>query len=65
VDELAGSFRVSQTTVLGHVRRHGIPKRDPRVLRQADIDRAAKQRAIDERVLNSHQRRLDAVSQSA
>ncbi|MGH9127467.1 MAG: helix-turn-helix domain-containing protein [Acidimicrobiales bacterium] len=32
VEEVAASFRVNRTTVLGHVRRHGVPKRDRRVL---------------------------------
>ncbi len=41
VDELAASFRINRTTVLGHVRRHGVPKRDRRALRQDDIDNAA------------------------
>lgn len=42
VDELAASFRINRTTVLGHVRRHGIPKRDRRALQQEDVDRAVK-----------------------
>ncbi|MGH9044210.1 MAG: helix-turn-helix domain-containing protein, partial [Acidimicrobiales bacterium] len=42
VEELAASFRVSQTTVLGHVRRHGVLKRDRRALSPDDVDRAAK-----------------------
>ena len=42
VEELATSFRVNRTTVLGHVRRHGVPKRDRRALRPNDVDRAAK-----------------------
>jgi len=29
VDKLARSFSINRTTVLGHVRRHGIPKRNP------------------------------------
>ena len=40
VEELAASFGVNRTTVLGHVRRHGVPKRDRRMLRGADLDRA-------------------------
>ncbi|MGH9086740.1 MAG: hypothetical protein ACRDYZ_01275 [Acidimicrobiales bacterium] len=42
VEELAASYRINRTTVLGHVRRHGVPKRDRRALRQADVERAAK-----------------------
>jgi hypothetical protein len=45
VEELATSFRVNRTTVLGHARRHGVPKRDRRALRPDDIDRAAKRYA--------------------
>jgi DNA-directed RNA polymerase specialized sigma24 family protein len=30
VEELAASFGVNRTTVLGHVRRQGVPKRDRR-----------------------------------
>lgn len=40
VEELAASFRVSRTTVLGHARRQGVPKRDRRALRGDDLDRA-------------------------
>lgn len=40
VEELAASFRVNRTTVLGHVRRHGTPKRDRRALQGADLERA-------------------------
>lgn len=40
VEELAASFGVNRTTVLRHVRRHGVPKRDRRTLRGADLDRA-------------------------
>lgn len=40
VEELAASFGVNRTTVLGHVRRHGVPKRDRRALRGAELDRA-------------------------
>ncbi len=40
VEELAASFQVNRTTVLGHVRRHGVPKRDRRALRQDGIERA-------------------------
>ncbi|MDA8355779.1 MAG: hypothetical protein M0Z95_05685 [Actinomycetota bacterium] len=42
VAELAESFQVNRTTVLGHVRRNGVPKRDRRALRQDDVKRAAK-----------------------
>ncbi|MDA8075027.1 MAG: hypothetical protein M0Z40_07315 [Actinomycetota bacterium] len=42
VEELAASFRINRTTVLGHVRRHGVPKRDHRALRQDDVDKAVK-----------------------
>ena len=42
VDELAAAFRINRTTVLGHVRRHEVPKRDRRALRQEDVDRATK-----------------------
>jgi len=42
VEELAASFHVNRTTVLGHVRRHGVPKRDRRALRQDGIQRAVK-----------------------
>ena len=42
VEDLAVSFRINRTTVLGHVRRHGIPKRDRRALQGDDIERAAK-----------------------
>ena len=41
VEELAASFRVNRTTVLGHVRRHGVPKRDRRALQGGDVERAA------------------------
>ena len=41
VEGLAVSFRINRTTVLGHVRRHGIPKRDRRALQGDDIERAA------------------------
>ena len=41
VEELAVSFRVNRTTVLGHVRRHGVPKRDRRALQSEEVDRAA------------------------
>jgi hypothetical protein len=41
VDALAASFRVNRTTVLGHVRRHGVPKRDRRALQGDEVDRAA------------------------
>ncbi|MGH9127471.1 MAG: helix-turn-helix domain-containing protein [Acidimicrobiales bacterium] len=41
MDELATSFRVNRTTVLGHVRRHGVPKRDRRALQGDEVDRAA------------------------
>jgi DNA-binding CsgD family transcriptional regulator len=40
VEELAASFQINRTTVLGHVRRHGVPKRDRRALRQDDVERA-------------------------
>lgn len=40
VDELAASFRINRTTVLGHVRRHGVPKRDRRGLLGDNLDRA-------------------------
>lgn len=40
VEELAATFVVNRTTVLGHVRRHGVPKRDRRALRGADLERA-------------------------
>lgn len=40
VEELAASFRIDRTTILGHVRRHGIPKRDRRALRGDDVARA-------------------------
>ena len=40
VEELAVAFRVNRTTVLGHVRRYGVPKRDRRALRGTDLDRA-------------------------
>lgn len=39
VEELAASFHINRTTVLGHVRRHGTPKRDRRALRGTDLDR--------------------------
>jgi DNA-binding CsgD family transcriptional regulator len=42
VEELAASFQINRTTVLGHVRRHGVPKRNRRALRPDDVDRAAK-----------------------
>ena len=42
VKELAASFRINRTTVLGHLRRHGIPKRDRRALRGDDVERAKK-----------------------
>ncbi|MHB8318958.1 MAG: hypothetical protein ACYDEP_07000 [Acidimicrobiales bacterium] len=40
VEGLATSFRVNRTTVLGHVRRHGVPKRDRRALKGDEVDRA-------------------------
>ncbi|MGC8513594.1 MAG: hypothetical protein ACP5P1_11265, partial [Acidimicrobiales bacterium] len=42
VAELAESFRINRTTVLGHVRRHGVPKRDRRALQGDEVDRAAR-----------------------
>src|SRR5579875_1968289 len=39
-EDLAATFGVNRTTVLGHVRRNGVPKRDRRALRGADLDRA-------------------------
>lgn len=42
VEELATSFQVNKTTVLGHVRRHGVPKRDRRALRKDDVDKASR-----------------------
>lgn len=42
VEELAASFRVNRTTVLGHVRRHGVPKRDRRALQGDDVDKAVR-----------------------
>lgn len=42
VEELAASFRINRTTVLGHCRRHGVPKRDRQALRQNDVYRAVK-----------------------
>ena len=41
VEDLATSFRVNRTTVLGHVRRQGVPRRDRRALQGDDVDRAA------------------------
>ena len=41
VDELATSFGVNRTTVLAHVRCHGVPKRDRRALQGDVVDRAA------------------------
>ena len=41
VEELAASFRVHRTTVLGHVRRHGVPKRQGRALQGGDVNRVA------------------------
>ena len=40
VEELAVLFGVNRTTVLGHVRRRGVPKRVRRALRGAALDRA-------------------------
>jgi DNA-binding CsgD family transcriptional regulator len=40
VEDLAVSFRINRTTVLGHIRRHGVPKRDRRALRGDDVERA-------------------------
>jgi hypothetical protein len=43
VEELAESFGVNRTTVLGHVRRQGVPKRNRRrALLGDDLDRAVK-----------------------
>lgn len=42
VEELAASFRVNRTTVLGHVRRHGVPKRDRRAIQGDDVDKAVR-----------------------
>ena len=41
VAELAESFRINRTTVFGHVRRHGVAKRDRRALQGDEVDRAA------------------------
>lgn len=41
VEDLAVSFRINRTTVLGHVRRHGVPKRDRQALRDDDVETAA------------------------
>ncbi len=41
VEDLAAAFRVHRTTVLGHVRRHGVPKRERRALQGEDLGRAA------------------------
>ena len=38
---LAESFQVNRTTVLGHVRRHGVPKRDRRALHADEVHRAS------------------------
>ncbi len=40
VEELAAAFQVHRTTVIGHVRRHGVPKRERRALRGEDVGRA-------------------------
>ena len=42
VKELATSFKINRTTVLGHVRRYGAAKRDRRALQGNDINRAVK-----------------------
>jgi hypothetical protein len=42
VKELAAAFRINRTTVLGHVRRHGVPKRYRRALSLDDVERATK-----------------------
>ncbi len=41
VEELAASFRINRTTVLGHVRRRGVPMRDRRALQGDQVDLAA------------------------
>jgi DNA-directed RNA polymerase specialized sigma24 family protein len=41
VDELAGRFRVDQSTVQKHARRHGLPRRSPR-LRPNQTEEAAR-----------------------
>ena len=41
VEDLAAAFRVHRTTVLGHVWRHGVPKRKRRALQGEDLGRAA------------------------
>jgi DNA-binding CsgD family transcriptional regulator len=40
VQELAASFQINRTTVLGHVGRQGVPKRYRRALQGNDINRA-------------------------
>ena len=41
VEELAASSRANRTTALGHVRRHGVPKRDHRALHGEEVGRDA------------------------
>ncbi len=41
VEDLAASFGINRTTVLGHVRRHGVPKRERRALQEEHVGRAA------------------------
>ncbi|MGH9045262.1 MAG: hypothetical protein ACRDVP_10610, partial [Acidimicrobiales bacterium] len=37
VEELVAVFRANRTTVFGHFRRHGVPTRDRRALRQDEV----------------------------
>lgn len=42
VNDLAASFGVNRTTVLGHVRRQGVPKRTRRRLHQDDLTKVVR-----------------------
>ena len=42
VEELAAPFQINKATILGHVWRREVPKRDCRALRGDDVDGAAK-----------------------
>jgi transposase-like protein len=42
VKELAARYRINRTTVLGHLRRQGVPKRHPEPVADVDADRAVR-----------------------
>jgi hypothetical protein len=40
--EMAARYRINRTTVLGHLRRQGVPKRHPEPIANGDTDRAVR-----------------------